>query len=1264
MAKNLLDVLKGTLGGGAGIKGDWDCTPVVGTGFSIVDSYRATYNAETKIVSADWSSIPSVTAGQPYIAMVKTDLTFGSIALDEVKKLSLQITDDIADPTALLYCGAFFLDSNTYSAETAATMLFNMLVNDTPLPKPNMLLLGANTPITGNGIGAFATIAAVTDGHPSGLTASAGTFDSGVDLSAAGAGDNITLFLSRTGASLPENGEAINIATAVFDSTGTMLSVGYIQDLPENPVLNSGMTMYIGLLALTQSGTVLPPASIGADITAGPNTATLSEITFTSGSLGFTQDDWNMVYATPATGFVPVIQAIFPLGAKKNDQFRVKIQPPATQGTPYGTVVTPEAVVVVDNVNPGQEAFRVIVDSAVLEARLAQLDFSAQIGALTALVDEAGRRAGEMVFYVRSTDPGVEPLVGPGVYDSFELAYEAAILQPKHIRKYIVLDDRSTNYRPTITFKTTGDRTWYLAANNIELSTVRAFDRIVDPRQVPAGDYPAYINEIVDVRGRFDALHFAGGAWAIAHGRDYNNYDPFCVPSSPSAIVETPSGTRRALEMGDNTTVMLSPLSYNLNAWAEAVLYVGDNCSLTIFTDVSPAAMNNSSAVMATFPGINNYDGYHYATPGRMTSKYGMTFIYAGNNFSFFIAYGTPEDGDGSFPVTVITPPRHHAVDFNTLTGCQHVVEGAGTDIVLPFINHAEKIAARAANIITINTKQDFADNATVYDDSGVTTYLMNANNTYLLTQAITFASNEKLKLGPGSVKFIGTGASGGRIDSSNYAGWLEIVGDGEKTFEDIALHCANMQTFYNDTLTSGTIVNFNRCHFTYTDNVGFNYVPLGTGSEINFNDCTTSINNNFTTCGFPVTFGHKVRFNRHKFDDYTATIPYAGKPIFDVANSTISGQLIFKDCEIRAPGAPAGSKRTLLSIKAFLNTQKVNVLKPYGLVVENCRKHWNDTAINGDRIIVGPFATVKNMIVIDPSVEVPRIRGKKVVNVFHTLDWPTRNGASDWVDLEENTIYRIHGNIQTVSLRHYLRNGTEIEGATGGMNSDTLMFGTGITTSFDTPLITKGDNWFIRNITLHHPDAGTERVTIACRPDPWAGTGQPAAWNSGIPANIDNVKFTFVNPGIHFPIKFHPADGVTSPDVIIGNIVVSSPYHKCQAVSSAPNPAIRHLTLKGITAGIHGGASPRQAQIDFGNAWWGGRVVIRDCELTEPPIIITGGVSSLNTNNRVTAFNNRGVTTDGLYGNALTTYVDGILMSNATLMLAQGNILGAPNSP
>lgn len=1270
MPKNLLDVLKGTLGCGAGIKGDWDCTPTVGADFAIVDSFRATYNAETKVATADWSGISTVAPGTPYVGMLKTDLTLGSISLNEVKKLSLQITADLADPTAYLYIGAFFLDSNAYSAETAATMLFNLVDNTTPLPKPYMYLIGATNAATGDGLGVLSEITAVTDGYPSGFTAATyAAFASTVDLSAAGAGDNITMFLSRTGASLPENGEAINIAPALFDSTGTMLSVGQMQELPGNPVLNSGMTLYIGLLTATQSGTVLPPASIGVDITAGPNTATLSEITFTSGSLGFTQGDWNMVYATPATGFVPIIQATFPQGAKKNDQFRVKIQPPATQGTPYGTVVTPEAVVVVDNVNVGQEAFRVMVDSANMEARLAQLDFSTQIGALTALVDEAGRRAGEMVFYVGSTDPGVEPLVGPGVYDSFNQAYEAAILQPKHIRKYIVIDDRSTNYRPTIPFKTTGDQTWYLAANNIEMSTVRAFDRIVDPGQVPTGEYPYYFNEIVDVRGRFDGLHFVGGAWAIAHGRDYNNYDPFCVPSSPSADVETPSGKRRALEMGDNTKVMLSPLSYNLNTWDESVLHVGNNCTLMIFTDVSYTAMNNSSAVMAAFPHIYNYDGYH-STAGRVTGKGGMTTIYGGNNFSLYIGYGSPENGVASFPLTVRTPPRHQTIHFNSLTGCSHVVEGVGLNEVLPLIDSAVNLAIRndgSLQLVRITNRAEYNNAATTtyVDVDGKTVYVFNdATKLYLLASDITLTSSEAMQLGNG-VRFIGTGRLSSSITGQNYAGWLIVQAGLNGTFENIRL-IVQGQGIFLDNIVNGDIT-FKGCGFRLTGVQGHTFFPTGSGNVV-YDECYTDmvllVNNSIQ---IPATFNAKVRLHRCIFDDLTGDQGSNAASVFSFADSTINGQIIFKDCEVRTTISTPGSyKRTLVNIRGTGTGSTVIVTNQAGIVFDNNRKNWNDDTYNSNEYIIGQYRDVPNLVYIDDYTATYLERGKRVIPVYDANDWPSPEGANTWVTLKSNTIYRIHGEVRVPSHVYFLSPGTEIEGASGSAGNDQLIIGLDYFSSSNfSHLIACGDNWVIRNLAVKINTTtqvyGVWSIPSTIIFDAYTSyTRTP--WNNGVPVVLENVNFYNWDGTNLLPIRFDNVYGVGVgvPDFELINVTVPS-HNTAKVCPVGGDTAIRNLVIrnyKAITDTTR--ANPR---IAFGNFKWSGTIKIHDCELSEAPITINSS-AGLTAANRVTAFNNRGVTTAGVYNNAVSTYVDGILMSDTTLMLAQGNIFGAPNSP
>lgn len=92
MAKNLSTIIKGrsAVAGGSGIKGTWNCTPVVGDDYVAVDSYNASFDPITKKFTTDFTNV-TVNQGVPVVGVVKTDLTFGALAPGQAKRLTMRV---------------------------------------------------------------------------------------------------------------------------------------------------------------------------------------------------------------------------------------------------------------------------------------------------------------------------------------------------------------------------------------------------------------------------------------------------------------------------------------------------------------------------------------------------------------------------------------------------------------------------------------------------------------------------------------------------------------------------------------------------------------------------------------------------------------------------------------------------------------------------------------------------------------------------------------------------------------------------------------------------------------------------------------------------------------------------------------------------------------------------------------------------------------------------------------------------------------------
>lgn len=1283
--KNLSDVMRGGGAAGGGIKGEWNCTPVQGADFSVVDTYRASYNPTTKLAQADWSSITSPVVGTPYVAALKTDLNLGGLTLDQVKKISAKLTADNLNNTDVAYAGVLFLPNNSYTAEQAATMLNNLLVNQTPLPNPSVFMVLV-CPTINDGVPAVSVTASfATDNAPSGITMSTAT-SSAPDLSMVSVGDTASMFLSRRLATNPTDGEALHLAATLFDADGTLITASGIDTIYNNPVVPAGMTMYIGLIGISMSQPVIPSVSLVAEVTSGPNTVDLSQPVFTSGGFSYTQGDWDLIFPVPATTLQPISQATFPQGTKKNDQYRVRLNAPYTSATPYGTLVANGSVIIVNNVTPGQEALSVNVDTATLEARIATIDLTGPLAAKDALIAEAGRRGGVMTFFVKAADPSIgDPLTGPGVYDTFELAYQAAIAQPPAIPKVIIMDDRSTNvnYRPSITYRPDA-ATYYLAGNNIKLSTMTAWqNQSRDPRDFTGST--GNFAPIVSVYGTFDALHFHGGAWQVFNGSSTGDYwNTFCVNGSPSDPVATPSGDHRQLEIGDNTYVMLSPLSFNMNNWDDPTVgfRIGSNSALQLWPDCSSGSTNVN--VYSVWGGIWSYDTYHNV-PGQMSNFNGEVVVEMGENSTFEIATGIPSGFISTVPFTVKTPVRHRTISFGTMPGCVHLVQGVDKTYVDEKTGAATEIATlaagRADEVVIIRSMEDFA--AAVYssegpysDGEGNTVYDFQGGKTYVLMTTIVLGNMEcMLPLG-GVIppRFVGLGPNTG-ILGMRATGWLATNSNSAFEFENMIVGWSYGKIYYNNSVSSGTRGIFRNCFFGVDSTTAGDLIPDGAGgADLRYIDSRVRLLTNARSLPLPATIENNVLFQRTVFEDATASdLSSNSYPVFNFSEKTVNGRVIFRECEVTSTVTnPSSAKRTLLSCRSPFASGAVTIANSGGITVDRCTKNWNDASYNGNRLIQDSYLTIPNLVVIDETRPEVTVRGKRVIDVYSADDWPKATNAANWVVLPPNTIFRIHGTVEVPATRCYLAIGTEIVGTGKTILDSQLRFGAvGHTaTGNDGYLIGCGDDFAVQNLLIINGSAGANKVGLIIQPDHVnAGNGAPTNWYTGRPIIIDDVVFGFSDPFNNSgreAIRILPAVGAGyTPSIELGNVFTDDqPTYTINVSAVAGNNMVRNLTIRNQKGPLPD-TPYKRPQVVFGDKYWLGKVTIRDNDLIEPPITITAtGVAALTGTNRVTAFNNRGISAAGVYGNALTTYVDGILMSDATLMLAQGNILGAPNSP
>lgn len=1291
MPKNLNEVLKGAIDV-SDIKGTWDVTPIVSSELTVLDSVNMSWDPATKTGTTTFMG--AATVNQGVAGAIIFDNNYDDLAVDEVRQFAMKAGADFDAHTGTLALLSTVVVPDGYTAAELAALFVSYLQGGTVYTTPliqNWFIKYHNTRMSVEATSRLTK----ADGT---VSTSISTLDHAatpIDSTSLGA-----LYLTRKQPGGAGTATEVKTVSAVFNATNELISIGNIGTVTGDPQIPAGnklglvilyfpnTTVYENLSASVSLDTA--PASIVVPVDFG-TPATPAGATYH----GLTQADFDLALSAPAGGLISLSYPSFPVGAAVNDKWRISNLTPLYQSKPYNVPVLDEDIILVDNVSPGSESFRVDPSTA----RLNEVQAEAQLGITKA--DAAAVGGSRVVFFVRSHDAAVADPLPPGtphVYDTHLQAYLAATALPKHIRKVIVFDNRSTaagtakSVEPWIPSAGVYN-TFYYAANNIALSTMTHWMR-------NSGDHTDALTQIVGsvqwhrqivkIKASCDALHFEGGNFAVFYSGNPAIGETLCVNLTPDATVSTPTGIKRALEMGDGTQLYLSPLSFDLNNWgaggtsaAMPTLTVGNKCSLTILPDFShdEPSLSYFNDRVRLVDIINSTPGQLKYLPGGYTNDFAGVKIKLGEDSSFIIEGGYAEFGGGvidSPGFVVEVPERYGVVDFGFTDGTlapypiHNSIRGPG------ILSAAISAAITQSNDAGfISNKQEFlaACSSITTDVNGNVTYAFSGNKTYILATTINLGATGHLLPQGNGLKFIGIGPSSG-FHSSNPNGWLRLS---DTSSYDIVMEnltvgggiSAKPTIFYQNTLAQYSDAIFRRCYFEVDAGVNVHLIPLGSGGTILYEDCVVNQLGGYTLV--PDTVEHNVTFDRMQFNDRTSNAYYSTIPFFDFSNKTINGSIKFRKCHVSGSNYPAGQKkRTLLAARTVSGTVDVVITNPGGLTVEHCTKGWSDATFNGNNIILGSFRSVPNLVFVDTTIPEVKIRGKRVVDVYTAADWPQPIGTNTWINLPANTIFRIHGTVEVPATRCYLAIGTEIVGTGKTILDSQLHFGAAghQPTGNDSYLIACGDDFVIQNLLIMNGSAGASKAGLIIQPDTAnAGIGAPAEWHTGKAIVIDDVIFPVNDPfnqGDRAPIRVMPAVSVGyTPSIELGNVFCDDqPTYTIDISSAAGVYMVDNLTIRDVKGALPDAAYKRP-QVVFGDKYWSGAVTVRDNDLSQSPITISAtGVAALTGTNRVTAFNNRGITAAGVYNNALSTYVDGILMSDATLMLAQGNILGAPNSP
>lgn len=1284
---NLKSILKGVpKGGGSGIKGDWDCTPILGEAFQVMDAANATYDQETRTMVMPAPNEEDFVPNDFNVGVVKTDLEFGTIPLGTTKKFAIRSSDDFLVPTGMGSFQGVVFAPPSFTAEAMRTYLRNLFASNTSMSN-NMLIVSA---VHSGGDRILQMMCRFsTDNDPSGAStflyqSSIGGTYANADKLTAGASQE--LWMSRQ---LHEGETYFILSQVTVAADGEVLDVTNPTQLAANPVVPSTMVAY--LIHFRVEGGVYDPTPLSAviELDAGPTTITVPEGGSSSGGgseggsgsddgsgsgsggyNGPTQEEWDLYFPGEAKEFDPWIQATFPPETTVNDQYRVKLNAPWTSATPYGIKVTRDQIVVVDNVQPTQEAFRGWVDTNYLQQALDDYDVQSIVNnSMAAAIQASGTR----VFFISSTRANA---FKANAYATFAEAYSAAVLLPTHIRKLFVFDDATNTSNAGIPQRENGDA-WMLAANCISVMTLSAW--ACGERRKFGDVYNGYHNDWsmdyrVDVYAAVDALHIEGGLFRLNHNYTNSWSSPYCITNGGDTV-STPYGDRKRIEMSDGAALAISPLGMDLRGWYYLAGSIGDNCAIRIFAQMNSSNSGDWQSRWPEASDIQNLDTVN-SIPG-MSDTIGSISLAVGEGFDFLLAGNTyhQESGDnGDLTVYV----RGIDVDINTMSYFPYTVNydrvdstNLNSSIELGFRKRAEYETVRLINNQNDLFKLKMSDSS--FDDPGDEFY-----RTLLYGEGGSMAWNSGGDFNIGSpgihlvsfqetypVVIRATGSYKGRatLTMTDY--------DTDGFFDPVT-------TYWGRKPVPWTISGFNFYRYGLSTHQPLRICRnLNDNNEITYENCYFNIQN-----GLIMPNGGKVVFRDCTFICDSSSIARInvdgdlGYVLFKdcrfeymISNGTnealfqLNGhnckELVFDGCTILS--AYQSSNNTYDKYPALLSLGIPGSTATGRIVVKNSKReiveNYSNTPtppnipfVKGDVTLFEDFQQFNDQQV---GYSTDNAKGKSVIDVYTLADLPISAYGEDRF-MNANTIYRVHGLVGPISSALKTLAGTEIVGVRG-VEHDALTWQPNV----EYPLYISDGGATVEDVAINYT---TE-------------TGNPVS-SVGIASSLNNDPILFRNVRLNDTgtLGTSIAQGIS----IISNAIPSITFDNVSSNMlggtgiSAGGGNLTNVTIKNCKADPVSGES---LYIDFvyqkGNVLgddrkpFTGIIRIHDNELTREPLqVATTQLSQLTSTDQIAAWNNKGFDgTTGLYGHTLTTYCVNVNMSD-THMIAEGNIFGAPNSP
>lgn len=440
-------------GGGTGIPvEDWNVTPTAET-ITVVDSQNATYNVNTKTLTADWSALSPGGLG---FSIIKTNITAANLISDSGMYLSLELNET---PTAVVQSYIVGLAPAAASVGDIETQLLNVFTAN-PLTPPFLFVFGGGA---GSGIVSNVIGSVVTDSQPTGssFNVQVGVNTTKVDITTMTAGDIVGAYLTKLTTASPD---AINISGYFVDAGTGAYDLGATATGTDNPVLPTDMVLFFALATQdTGSGYIAMSLKTTIQSTSG---VSVTDTTYETN--GGTQASWNAEHPYTFNPIIDYTQATFPLDVATNKLYRAVVDVGYSGPTiaPYGISVTDDQVLIVDDIgggSPSTASFRVLPDKAYVDSSVSSA---------------SSAKGGEIIFFI--ADPSyalpnyfvTDEFTGSTVYTDIDSAYAEAITYPKHVKKVFVFDNRVA--QRTINSSGTLD----LAANNIWLSSYTLWNSV------------------------------------------------------------------------------------------------------------------------------------------------------------------------------------------------------------------------------------------------------------------------------------------------------------------------------------------------------------------------------------------------------------------------------------------------------------------------------------------------------------------------------------------------------------------------------------------------------------------------------------------------------------------------------------------------------------------------------------------------------------------------------------------------------------------